>query len=335
VEDGIAELHSYREMTKKLLASAFALASGRFMLKRIAKPGIRIFFYHGVVERKRDRLLERNLHLISDFRDQVRLLKRANVVGLDDLRAELETSQQRPCVVITVDDGYRNNLILAEILAAYKLPWVLFVSTGLIGSNKTIWTVELSLLLLHGVATHVDACGNTWSLASTKEREAAFHAIRTYMKKMPSDMVTATMNLIRSQFPDEESQRLLKEYPSFEMLTWNDLISLAAGGVEIGSHGVQHHLHHKSQPRDTRMQELQVSRRQLMDQMGYACRAFSFPNGDFIFHSEEELVATGYEYGFTTHAAAVHGITNRYLLPRLHAPLSRYELAYTLYWPPE
>ncbi len=87
---------------------------------------------------------------------------------------------------------------------------------------------------------------------------------------------------IRAQYPAEESQRLIEAFPGLRMLSWNELGELARAGVEIGSHGVHHDLHHSWQPREERMRELSESRRTLESRLGRPCRSFAFPNGDYL-----------------------------------------------------
>src|SRR5258708_23661244 len=143
------------------------------------RKGVRVFCYHGVVERRTDRV-ERNLHLLSDFREHVRFLRRFRVLSLAELVPELSATvnEHKPAAVITFDDGYANNLIAAEILAACRLPWSVFVSTGAVGRENSIWTVELSLLLLHGEAERIEVFDNWWPLTCRYEREEAFQSIR-------------------------------------------------------------------------------------------------------------------------------------------------------------
>jgi hypothetical protein len=79
-----------------------------------------------------------------------------------------------PTSVITFDDGYANNLQAAEILDPARLPWAVFVSTGALGRENSIWTVELSLLIFHGQAEKVESLGRVWSLSNRQAREDAF-----------------------------------------------------------------------------------------------------------------------------------------------------------------
>src|SRR5215813_8165293 len=102
------------------------------------RSGIRVFFYHGLVERRIDPILDRNFTLISDFHDHIRLLRRFGTLSLQDLAEELACRRQpKAAAVLTFDDGYANNMVAAEILAAARIPWSVFVATGTIGGSCT------------------------------------------------------------------------------------------------------------------------------------------------------------------------------------------------------
>src|SRR5258706_8223637 len=98
------------------------------------------YCYHGLVHTRQYSRLERNLHLVSGFREQVRFFRRQGVMSLDELTNTWgpRGDSKRRAVVITFDDGYANNLLAAEILAAAKLPWAIFVSTNAMGRDGAI-----------------------------------------------------------------------------------------------------------------------------------------------------------------------------------------------------
>ncbi|MCX7642325.1 MAG: polysaccharide deacetylase family protein, partial [Armatimonadetes bacterium] len=252
----------------------------------LRRKGIRVLCYHGVVERKKDFRLERNFHLISDFQDHLRFLRsfRVRILSMTELVDELiiRLNKKEPAVVITFDDGYANNLIAAEILHKWRIPWTLFISTGAIGQGKTLWTEELALLLLYGNARRVEVLGRVWSLETREERETAFQEIRYSMKKLPAPQKQKVMEEIRQQFSDGETQRLLEQFSSFQMLTWEEVQQLASAGVEIGSHGVDHEIHHSNQPEFVRRSELTLSKKEIEERLGRPCCYFAYPNGDFV-----------------------------------------------------
>jgi peptidoglycan/xylan/chitin deacetylase (PgdA/CDA1 family) len=263
--------------------------------------------------------LERNFHSVSTFREHLFFLRHQPGVQASELAEHLlgRRRDRQPIAVITFDDGYANNLLAAEILSELKAPWTLFVSTGAVGRDKAIWTVELSLLLLHGHARQLDVFAKIWSFATREQREAAFQDVRYRLKAMPAAPRRLAMQTIRAQFPEAETERLLELFPSFRMLTWTELRYLASSGVEIGSHGVHHEIHHSSQDPEIRKRELVESKAEIQRQIGRPCRFFAFPNGNACEDSQQELQDAGYELGFTTRQGFIRPGANRFLLPRL------------------
>ncbi len=296
--------------------------------------GLRIFRYHGVVEKRVDPLLERNQHVLETFAGQMAYLRRFRVLSLDELLFELD----RPggfngkTAAVTFDDGFANNLLAAEVMTRYRLPWTVFVSVGQLGGDRALWFDEFSMLALYGEAPHFEALGAKWPLSNTQERERAFRGIRELLKTLPADLRTETVSCIRSQFPPGESDRLLARFPSLRTLTWPQLGQLAATGVAIGSHGTNHDVHHSSQPREERLRELVDSRSELEARLSRPCRVFAYPNGDFVPESPEEAASAGYEAAFTTRVAPIDASTSRYLLPRLAAPHSLRRFVQVDWW---
>lgn len=305
--------------------------------KERRREGIRVICYHGVVERKQDPRLERNFQLLSDFQSQANLLRRFRVLSLDELIDELRTPTKRrkPAAVITFDDGYANNLMAAEVLDRANLPWSVFITTGAVGHEKTIWTIELSLLLLRGEATRLEVLNRIWQLNTRNEREKAFQAIRYPLKAMSAESRTQTMNCIRRQFPAGETTRLLSEFPSMQMLAWEEVKQLARAGIGVGSHGVTHEIHHEEQPKSVRLFELRESKVELERQLGRSCDAFAFPNGDFSSSSAEEVVKAGYKLAFTTLRGTFHPRIHQHMVPRLWPMSPLRSFTRNLFWVPK
>ncbi|MCL4849973.1 MAG: polysaccharide deacetylase family protein [Bryobacteraceae bacterium] len=289
----------------------------------------RIYAYHGVVERKRDHRLERNLHELDEFRKQVHVLRRENIVALADLPSIFANYSvfRRAISVITFDDGYENNILAQEILASYRLPCTIFVTTGPVTSGQTIWTVELSLLLLYGQARGVEALGELWDLSSRKAREASFQTLRYRIKTLPATERVAVSQSIRQQFPAGEMERLLDEFPAMRLLNWSQVAHLAAGGVEIGSHGVDHEIHHEHQPLAIRWQELTASKTEIESRLRRPCTFFSFPNGNYVSQSADEITRAGYTIGVTMVSRPATAESDLRTLPRLTPPGTSAQLA--------
>jgi peptidoglycan/xylan/chitin deacetylase (PgdA/CDA1 family) len=291
--------------------------------------GVHVLFFHGIADRFDDPLVQRNFHVTADFRVQIALLRRLRVISLAELAVMLEEGRfprRGATVAITFDDGYANNLYAAELLAAANLPWTVFVTTGSVDEGTAIWNVELSLLLLHGESRRLELFGREWPLESRPEREIAFREIRGRFKVLPAADRIRTMNALRSQFPSEESRRLLARFPSLRSMTPAEVRQLAASGVEIGSHGVDHEIHHANQPTAVRSTELSASKERIAQLTGRECRFFAYPNGDAASDAAAAVKDAGYRLGFTTGAHVADATSDRWLVPRMepNCGLSRF-----------
>lgn len=299
------------------------------------RRGIRVFRYHGVVERKGDAILDRNQHVLSVFRAQMSYLRRFRVMSMADLMAEAQSSfDGRPAAMVTFDDGFFNNTMVAEVMSGLRLPWCIFVPSGEVGPRRSMWSVETSLLLMRGRAERVDAFGRAWPLRTRSEREDSFRVLRAKLKAVPAALRLETVAALRAQFPAGESDRLLDEFPMLRMLTWEELQGLARGGVDIGSHGLHHEIHHADQTPEVRQQELSRSRSEIEERLGQPCKAFAYPNGNFVPASSAEVEAAGYELAFTTETGTLGGKTRaqRFELPRLCAPSSLHGFVRSFWW---
>lgn len=293
------------------------------------QKGVKIFCFHGLIQDINKSRINRNFHYLTDFQKIVDFLTNKSNLKLSDLGSINSLGSGN---IITFDDGYANNLIAAEILSKYKIPWTLFITTGCIGKKSIIWTVELSLLILYGNANLIELMGNKWNLHTTEQREQAFQAIRFPLKQLQMDQVNLIMSDLRQQFPSEESARLLHEFPEFQMLSWEEVRQLSNASVEIGSHGVEHAIHHLQQPLGTRIMELVDSKNQIEQVTKKICNNFAFPNGNFIQSSEDGVIKAGYKHAFSLEHDTVKKGHTSLIFPRITAPGNLSSFVENYYW---
>lgn len=283
--------------------------------------GVRVLVYHGVIERYVDPVLERNFTPLRVFRDHVRLLRRWRPVTLTEMELLCYgTGGDVPRgVLVTFDDGYRNNLVAFEILRSARIPAAMFVVANCLGPGRLLWTAELSLLLLHGSRRSVEALGRKWSLGNREERVNAFHSLRGHLKGLAAQERRAVMEELREQFPCGELETLAERFSAFRMCEWADVIQLSAAGFEIGSHGWEHEIHHAAQPALIRQVELVSSKAEIERRVGRPCRYFAYPNGNWLPSSGAELTTAGYALGFTTQLGLATKGVLPWAVPRLGA----------------
>ncbi len=100
------------------------------------RPGIRILMYHRV-----DRLPGYDQLTVSPGRfdeHMAYLARHCRVIGLAEAVAELRAGgPSRPAVVVTFDDGYRDNLAHAlPVLRRYRIPATIFVTTDFCDQHR-------------------------------------------------------------------------------------------------------------------------------------------------------------------------------------------------------
>lgn len=293
----------------------------RFRERRIRacrSADVRVLTYHGLIANKANGIIDRNFHTIEQFRAHLGYLRRFRVISPDEA-ANPNVWSRRLTVVITFDDGYKNNEIAAELLEAARLPWGLYVSTDVVGTASTIWTARLSMLILHGHASQVEVLGRCWRLSTPDERRVSFNAIRRTAKSLSQPKRVALMDELVEQFDSGEESRLIAEFPAFKMLNWSDLRSLSASGVTIGSHGVSHEVQHANQPDAVIEAELSESQTAISRQLGIDCTTLAYPNGDSTECSRQIASRLGYRTAFTTVDRAIRPQDLPLALPRLSA----------------
>src|SRR6266478_2837072 len=119
--------------TIRRLSLSVSRCCGLQSLLRSESRGPTVLFYHGVEENIIDPEVQL-LHMpLRVFEKQIAFLRRhREIISMDHLhecivnRHGLESRQ----VVLTFDDGYKNNLsIVAPLMKAWNLPFTIFVST--------------------------------------------------------------------------------------------------------------------------------------------------------------------------------------------------------------
>lgn len=105
-------------------------------------------------------------------------------------------------------------------------------------------------------------------------------------------------------------------------LTWSELAGLAAAGVEIGAHTVNHPELPRLAPAD-RLAQIRACRQTLEDRLGVRVGSFAHPyafpqeDPDYVAWLAEALRTAGYESGVTTRVGRATIADNPWTLPRL------------------
>ncbi len=259
--------------------------------------------YHGVMSDKstvdNGDWLQVKAH---EFKAQMAWLKKHyDVCTLESILKNQDTPTQKPRAVITFDDGYANNYQYAyPILQEFELPATIFITTGMIGSNKLFWWDKVHL------ATHGKMSPDTRRAFEERCKQLEPQALENYIDHdfLPSQGTEVT------QFSDEA-------YQAYRPLTHEELAKLAESHlITLGSHTHNHEI--LTQLSDEQVnQTLQQSitdLRPLIDHVKF----FAAPNGYYKPHHLEIFKQTGFKAAVSTERRIyLPNVFNPYEIPRI------------------
>jgi peptidoglycan/xylan/chitin deacetylase (PgdA/CDA1 family) len=275
--------------------------------------------YHRVGPEARD--LHRLRVRDDRFADHLKILQRhAEIVPLGDVLAP----SSRPRVAITFDDGYADNLRVAEpILAAHDAPATVFVAAAVIEAGTGFWQDRLQAMMLDTEyetrELDVDVAGQRvhGSLATADEREQAYRAVHTRVRRRPPEEIDAVLGAVAAQLGVAANGRAV-----VPTLTVEEVGALARSAVaDVGSHTL-HHPFLTALDDAAQRREIVDSRARLESWTGSPVTTFAYPFGvkeSFDATSERCARDAGYELSVTgvpgrvTRFTAPHRVPRRYV----------------------
>ncbi|XXF79959.1 polysaccharide deacetylase family protein [Myxococcaceae bacterium GXIMD 01537] len=326
-----------RTVTKQSLGSVlvqglkeFSYYAGLFpMLPQSGASWPVILFYHKVQQEPAGVWGERVLDAEEFERHVAFLAREYEPLHLPALMDALRRREPLPprAVVLTFDDGYRNNLrVAAPILRRYRVPATLFVATGLVGTGAWMWAYELEHVFSRYPLSRIQECARHPVVAHFcslgLDKRVTMLACVEYLKLMPASEQQAVLARLRETLPvaqDEENR----------FLSWDEVRELRdTYGFEIGAHTASHAILTRQSPEEVE-RELRECRDTLERELGARPTLFAYPNGDT--NAEvSALVGRYFEAGFTTCPSACLPSLSPLELPRFAAPARVSELAFRL-----
>jgi peptidoglycan/xylan/chitin deacetylase (PgdA/CDA1 family) len=278
-----------------------------------ARSGACILAYHGVTGSGAGPLANaRRLHVpVARFEEHLLFLARSGrVVALADYEAALagRGSVRRDAVVLTFDDGYRNLLTrAAPLLRRYGLPATAYVLTSMAGQR--IWMDRVEAAIEASPLPAVRWRERSLDLASPEaRRDAAAQVLDALADREDRDAeLDALVNALQAGTPAPDEDR--------DLLTWDEVRSLAKEGIAIGSHG---DVHEPLTRRDRAAldRDLAESRRRLESELGPGAYPFCFAYGAWNAEARAAVEAAGFASAVTTDAGLNPAGADRFALRR-------------------
>jgi peptidoglycan/xylan/chitin deacetylase (PgdA/CDA1 family) len=231
--------------------------------------------YHGVPVRERGGIPG------SVFEQHILFLKQhCQFVPADDVDRR-RTPLEKPRIVLTFDDGFRNNAdVVAPILRKHGIPALFFVSSRHSTAGKYLWFSYLRAIdkYFPGEGFHFR---ERFFDMSPAHRPQSMHTLRRILLSLvphPAAMYEA----IEKELPRLEDFISDEELTdSYAGMTFNQVAELSADHLfSIGAHTVDHPFLTLCTHEEARRQ-IEENRRWVEDACGRSCDAFAYPGGAY------------------------------------------------------
>lgn len=261
----------------------------------------------------------------STFRDLVAYVKNNGEV-LSLAGAQPGTHFEKPLLVLTFDDGWRDNYSVAlRHLQAANLPFTIFICPNLMGAHTPFWPERASFLLkqmsppLH--AKQVSAAVEALKRRSPQERE-------DYLSTL-----TDTSRVDKSALQSGVDQ----------LLSWTEVLQMRTKGVAFGAHS-HNHLILTQVPLTEAQVDVEASKTAVENALSTPCDMFSYPNGNWSVEIRQIVAAAGFRLAVTTEPAAWTPGADLLTIPRINISednitgqsgrFSRHVFEYHAFWKP-
>jgi len=236
---------------------------------------------------------------VDEFDRQVAFLRdHFDVVHLKDVAALQRRGRNRH-VLITFDDGYRDNYELAfPVLRRHGVPAAFFVATGFLDAPRVPWWDEIAWMVRRSGRGSLPSCAYLPApvdLGPDRER-AIEHLLRIY-KGLPSRHTGAYLDWLAdgtgSGRCDESGSRL--------WMSWEMVREMHAAGMAVGGHTANHAVLARMD-RAGQESEITTCARRIREQLGEPMRWFAYPVGGLDAFNEQTravLSTAGVELAFS------------------------------------
>jgi len=310
------------------------------LVRNYAEPKAVVLMYHRVAELESDAW---DLAVAPEnFEQHLRILKQTgNVISANELVERLgKHTLKRRSLVITFDDGYRDNYLAAKpLLERYELPATFFVATENIGQEKEFWWDELESifllserlpalfsLIINGHRVEVDLSNKQQLSKDLRPQHWRWKAVEEAPPNLRAALFYQVWQLLKA-LPYVEQQLVIQQIrewaglPSpvradYRTMSADQLRELSRNPIfTLGAHTVTHPAL-TAHPTAFQTEELSASKQVLCQTTSTDVNLVSYPYGEY--NDETTAIASdlGFQAAFTTEAKAVTGKTQQYRMGR-------------------
>jgi peptidoglycan/xylan/chitin deacetylase (PgdA/CDA1 family) len=310
-----------RNLTAAVLSSSGASDAAAWWQFHTGKSSLRVLAYHRVLPKAEtvwdDGVVDAT---VESFRRQMEFVKRRfTVLSFAELAhcSERENGLPPNALIITFDDGYRDNYVHAyPILAELGLPATIFLATGYIGGMEPFWWDQVAYCIKQTKSKSVIGCtGEEFALASDADRPLATQRILRSLKAMSNDCredyIAALPRKLDVEWRRREAEGLI--------LSWDEIREMARNGIEFGGHTITHPVLTQVS-RQQAEREITGCKARIEAETGQSVVAFAYPIGGAM-RFDEEIERMTREAGYQFAVSYMRGVnswplTDRFAIQR-------------------
>ena len=236
---------------------------------------------------------------VSMFEEQMKFLSETyRVLSMDDFLKHIESDSNEFVIVITFDDGYKDNLVYAlPILEKYKIPSTIYIITRLPQGDTWMWWYEIwdHLNTVQYLAFNDKNRNFKWNLSTQRRKLICFNDLSKMMLDISSDECKLLLKKITKNIDLKKYTEICLDWGEIQVLDRHPLIT-------IGAHSHTHPNLNKLSREDS-LTEMLSSKFLLEEKLKHSVDHFAYPYGTKNEATQREfemIIECGFHTAVTT-----------------------------------
>jgi len=275
---------------------------------------LKILCYHGVTSEPSSGIINYSRKHISEqeFEKQMHYLKvNCNVLSIDDVVNFHNSRIPYPnnSVVVTFDDGFRNNFTKAvPILKKYNIPATFYITSGIVNTDIMFWVdrLENSINCTAQNSLDLQSFGlGTFELHNYSSKIFALDQIKLFCKSQPNQLKDKVIESVEAQCGYIPSN-ITSDY--YTKISWPELKKISDDPLfTIGGHSLYHDILTSYSGDDSRLiMDIEISIKLLEFNLKTPIHHYSYPEGQAI-HFNEKIISILKSFGIICCPSGIFG----------------------------
>ena len=231
-----------------------------------------------------------------------------------------EVQIDKPFIVFTIDDGYRDNLVHAlPVFEQHDCPFTIFIAPQITDGTSELWWRGLEQVIAENDNVTYEIDGQRFEMATStiSEEREAFAQIYWPVRNLPEKHQRSWIRNFCDGYGVD-----LDQMCADQAMDWDEVRQIAKSPLcTIGAHTIHHYAVSKLTD-DEVLQEVTQSRERIEKEIGTRPEFFAYPYGDEVSAGPRDfdiVKQAGFKLAVTTRKGVVYSQHSEHLtaLPRL------------------